>query len=203
MWITCGLLVCFYQLFKLSFWRHPFTAEDPLMSKSCNAKLSKPVLMKKQTHLYLFMVHFCTLYNVWGCIFGKFSFFGGGVSYFFEMHRRMKVIWVWNDMRVSKNDMRMFIFSCTVSLKDTIWDYIYIYAFSRRFYPKRLTVHCQYMCSLGIEPTTFALLTQCSNHWATGTDYADYACIADFPHQVEIHQVLASFILRNLWSALC
>ncbi len=47
----------------------------------------------------------------------------------------------------------------------------YIYAFSRRFYPKRLTVHsgytfffCQYMCSLGIEPTTFALLTQCSNH---------------------------------------
>ncbi len=53
--------------------------------------------------------------------------------------------------------------------------YIYIYAFSRRFYPKRLTVHScykyyfQYMCSLGIEPTTFALLTQCSNHRATGT----------------------------------
>ncbi len=50
------------------------------------------------------------------------------------------------------------------------------FTFSRRFYPKRLTVHsgytffiCQYVCSLGIEPTTFALLTQCSNHWATGT----------------------------------
>ncbi len=44
--------------------------------------------------------------------------------------------------------------------------YIYIYAFSRRFYPKRLTsgytCFCQYMCSLGIKPTTFALLTQCS-----------------------------------------
>ncbi len=45
--------------------------------------------------------------------------------------------------------------------------YIYIYAFSRRFYPKRLTVYSGYtffvsMCSLGIEPTTFALLTQCS-----------------------------------------
>ncbi len=43
-----------------------------------------------------------------------------------------------------------------------------LYIFSRRFYPKRLTVHsgytffCQYMCSLGIEPITFALLTQCS-----------------------------------------
>ncbi len=33
----------------------------------------------------------------------------------------------------------------------------------------RLYIFCQYMCSLGIEPTIFALLTQCSNHWATGT----------------------------------
>ncbi len=33
----------------------------------------------------------------------------------------------------------------------------------------RLYIYCQYVCSLGIEPTTFALLTQCSNHWATGT----------------------------------
>ncbi len=35
-WITCGWLWCFYQLFGLSFWRHPFTAEDPLLSKWCN-----------------------------------------------------------------------------------------------------------------------------------------------------------------------
>ncbi len=28
-WLTCGL----------SFWRHPFTAEDPALSKWCNAKL--------------------------------------------------------------------------------------------------------------------------------------------------------------------
>ncbi len=33
----CGLLWCFYQLFGLSFWRHPFTAEHPLMSKWRNA----------------------------------------------------------------------------------------------------------------------------------------------------------------------
>ncbi len=31
--ITCGLFWCFYQLIKLSFWWHPFTAEDPLVSK--------------------------------------------------------------------------------------------------------------------------------------------------------------------------
>ncbi len=35
-WITCGSLWCFYQLFGLSFWRHPFTADDPLVSKWCN-----------------------------------------------------------------------------------------------------------------------------------------------------------------------
>ncbi len=35
-WITCGLLWCFYQLFELSFWRHPFTAEHLLVSKRCN-----------------------------------------------------------------------------------------------------------------------------------------------------------------------
>ncbi len=33
----CGLLWCFYQLFWLSFWRHPFTAEHPLLSKWFNA----------------------------------------------------------------------------------------------------------------------------------------------------------------------
>ncbi len=30
-------IVMFNQLFGLSFWRHPFTAEDPLLSKLCNA----------------------------------------------------------------------------------------------------------------------------------------------------------------------
>ncbi len=37
-WITCRLSWCFYQLFGPSFWRHPFTAEDQLVNKRCNAK---------------------------------------------------------------------------------------------------------------------------------------------------------------------
>ncbi len=37
-WITCGLLLFFYQLFGLSFWRHPFTAKVSLVSKWCIAK---------------------------------------------------------------------------------------------------------------------------------------------------------------------
>ncbi len=35
------------------------------------------------------------------------------------------------------------------------------------------------MCSLGIEPTTFALLTQCSNHWATGTQFKTKSLFSD------------------------
>ncbi len=38
-WVICGLFRCFYQLFELSFWRHPFNAEDPLVSKWCNTFL--------------------------------------------------------------------------------------------------------------------------------------------------------------------
>ncbi len=52
-WIICGLLWCFYQLFGLSFWRHPFTAEHPLVSKWWMLRFSKSVSMKKQTHLHL------------------------------------------------------------------------------------------------------------------------------------------------------
>ncbi len=56
-----------------------------------------------------------------------------------------------------------------------IYIYIYIYAFSRRFYPKRLTLHSSYsftfdqlLLSLGIEPMILALLAPCSTIWATG-----------------------------------
>ncbi len=39
----------FYQLFGLSFRRHPFTKEDPLVILN----FSKSVPTKKQTHLHL------------------------------------------------------------------------------------------------------------------------------------------------------
>ncbi len=49
--------------------------------------------------------------------------------------------------------------------------YIYIYAFSRRFYTKQLTGYTffLYVCSLGIEPTTFCAANSMLYHWATGT----------------------------------
>ncbi len=53
-----------------------------------------------------------------------------------------------------------------------LYIYIYIYAFSRRFYPKRLTIALRLyifisMCSLGIEPTTFCSVDAMLYHWAT------------------------------------
>ncbi len=55
----------------------------------------------------------------------------------------------------------------------------YIYAFSRHFYPKRLTLHSSYsftfyqlLLSLGIEPMILALLAPCSTIWATGKHVA-------------------------------
>ncbi len=32
------IILMFYQLFGLSIWRHPFPANDPMVSKWCNAK---------------------------------------------------------------------------------------------------------------------------------------------------------------------
>ncbi len=47
----CGLLWCFYQLFGLSFWRHPFTAEHPLESKWWNATFLQ--IQNKETNSLL------------------------------------------------------------------------------------------------------------------------------------------------------
>ncbi len=46
--LECGLLVDYCDVFyQLSFWRHPFTAEDPLVSKWCNAKFHQ------NKHIYI------------------------------------------------------------------------------------------------------------------------------------------------------
>ncbi len=57
---TCGLLWCFYQLFGLSFWRHPFTAEDPLVSEWCNAKFLQ-ICSHKETNA-------STSWTAWGWV---------------------------------------------------------------------------------------------------------------------------------------
>ncbi len=50
-----------------------------------------------------------------------------------------------------------------IQIDNCMYKYIYIYAFSRRFYPKLLTVYSGYTCVLWeLNPQPFALLTQCS-----------------------------------------
>ncbi len=58
-WSDVDYLWCFYQLFGLSFWWHPFTAEDPLVNK-CYISLN---LMKKQTHLHLWWLEGEYIFN--------------------------------------------------------------------------------------------------------------------------------------------
>ncbi len=48
----------------------------------------------------------------------------------------------------------------------------------------RLYIYCQYVCSLGIEPTTFALLTQCST-----TEPQEHWCHMDY-----FNDVLTTFL---------
>ncbi len=45
--ITCGLSWCLFKLFGLSYWRHPFTAEDPLVSKWCNSEFLQNIWLNK------------------------------------------------------------------------------------------------------------------------------------------------------------
>ncbi len=78
-----------------------------------------------------------------------------------------------NSMTVFNIDDSNKCFLCSKSALE--WSEIYIYAFSRRFYPKRLTLHSSYsftfdqlLLSLGIEPMILALLAPCSTIWATG-----------------------------------
>ncbi len=77
---------------------------------------------------------------------------GGACTEIHHSDRTLRTAWL------EKGDFK-------IGIKKHWVDFICIYVFSRR--PKQ-TVHLvftffyQYVCSLGIEPTTFALLTQCS-----------------------------------------
>ncbi len=86
----------------------------------------------------------------------------------------------------------------------TVGVYIYIYAFSRRFYPKQLTLHSSYslfvfftfdqlLLSLGIEPMILVLLAQCPTIWATGKPkgvmfWFAYFSVVFFIHKIYIRR---------------
>ncbi len=66
-WITCGLLWCFYQLFGLSFWRHPFTAEHPLLRQWCSDTFLQIWWRNKLIYILdsLWMSRFSAHFHIW------------------------------------------------------------------------------------------------------------------------------------------
>ncbi len=86
--------------------------------------------------------------------------------------------------------------------------YIYIYAFSRCFYPKRLTLHSSYsftfdqlLLSLGIEPMILALLAPCSTIWATGklkgTVHPKMKIVSSFLTLMSLQTCMSFFLMLN------
>ncbi len=74
---------CFYQLFGLSFWRHPFTAEDPLVRKWCNAKLLQICLDGEKNLINILENVIYILDGLRVCIFQQMFNFGWTI---FKMH---------------------------------------------------------------------------------------------------------------------
>ncbi len=82
------IIVMFYQLFGLSFWRHPFTAEDPLVSMWCNAKFLQ-ICSDEETNCIL---------NGLRYILSTFSTnFHFRVNYSFKTSRTDLIYWYTND----------------------------------------------------------------------------------------------------------
>ncbi len=86
---------------------------------------------------------------------------------------------------------------------------MFIYIFSRRFYPKRLQVHSgftcffKYVCSWGIEPTTFCAANTMLHHWATVTPCTQSligACLARTPASVRCGMEAIS--RRHCWGTI-
>ncbi len=69
----CGLLWCFYQLFGLSFWRHPFTAEHPLMRHWCRDTFLQIwwrnilILILDSLRVTKLSAHFQLTFYTWNC----------------------------------------------------------------------------------------------------------------------------------------
>ncbi len=89
---------------------------------------------------------------------------------------------------------------------------VYIYAFSRCFNPKWLTAHSGYTFIISIcvpwesNPQPFALLTQCSNHWATGTLKTSFITIRTnekLSLLTNVFCISACFMLQVIWIAYC
>ncbi len=109
-WITCGLLWCFYQLFGLSFWRHPFTTEHPLLSKWCNAIFLQ--IWWRNKLIYILDFHFWLNYS-FKCTFDIFWFYTAHLGNAYSMHdkfcRKSSMLYALSCCRTGVWSVQMFI----------------------------------------------------------------------------------------------
>ncbi len=100
----------------------------------------------------------------------------------FVFNRRNKLIQTYN-LRVSlricifgenTNVLRLLQKRIVLNIFITKLQYIYQMLKRRTFYFTFFIFFCQYVCSLGIEPTTFCAANTMLYHWATGTIQIKY-----------------------------
>ncbi len=114
------IIVMFYQLFGPSFWRHPFTAEDPLVSKLCNAKFQQNFSCEETHSSTSWMpcgwVNFQRTFEFWGWIITSIDYISI-IFLFFHLrtlgstpegqHQNKK--WIeWNEVFAKKESCRYF-----------------------------------------------------------------------------------------------
>ncbi len=90
-----------------------------------------------------------------------------------------------------------------------IWHFLHntFMYFSRRFYPKQLTLHSSYsftfyqlLLSLGIEPMILALLAPCFTIWATGKQHKWSSCSSHFVFFLLMLDANGTCFRRIKWS---
>ncbi len=114
MWITCGLLWCFNQLFGISLWRHPFTGEDSLVGKRLNVK-----------SLWIFFDEWTNSSTSWEYIFSKLSFFVWTVPL-----NLTTLLWV--SATFKSNQIKSNHFYCHITTAQVPWWVKFLWACSRQ-----------------------------------------------------------------------
>ncbi len=134
-WITCVISWWFYQFFGLSFWRHPFTTKDLLMSKWFNATFLHICSSEKANS-------FSANCNFW-------------VKYSFNSNNAKNEAGANSHIQFNSTELIPYSHTPWHSHNTCPKTIVLVSTFSRHFYPKWLTVHSgcvwfyQFVCSPG------------------------------------------------------
>ncbi len=159
LWITAT----FYQLFGLSFWRHPFTAEDPLVSNLCNAKFLKICSDEKFNNwnklFYIFddlRVYFQQIF-IFGLSIPLITLFK---KIFFTCIKKESVENLWISLTITDDSSVLWMVMHSPSMRFTITEHGLI---SKTVY----IAHKYLSCTLSKISTTFCLYSISTSHLST------------------------------------